>query len=557
MTVIITTHYIEEARSANVVGLMRFGRLLIEASPQYLLQRYQMNTLEDVFLKLCQLDALNQSFKLKRPTTGQSLKVSAKRLYNSLMVPSTRRGNRSSDDTTADACSSVVTHTPLKTAAKPAADENANMVGTPETPVSLIGQSFTPRHDTPKSSGSSQLVLPPQQLPWVSRTACKTSALFNKNLIRLRRNLPVLLFQFLLPSIEVIIFCICIGRDPLNIPVAINKEEVNMGTGNFSTWFLSKLDNRTILQVAHPSMESALESVKNGQAWGAMSFGANFSDALQMRVMLAGGADNITIESSNVQVSLDMTNQIIGYQLQRSILYAWRDFSADVSSSMGQNPDAFEFPIQFATPVYGGHTPSFTEFMAPGVLLSISFLAAVALTALAFVMERKEGLLERSLVAGVTSLEFLLSHVLTQLLVLAVQICLLLIFTFCVFHISSEGPFIWVILLTALQGVCGMSYGLMISALCKEENSATMLALGSFYPNLLLSGTVWPVQAMPSYMKSFSYFLPQTIPIESMRYILSRGWDPTYPEVANGFLVTIAWTSFFLVSAVVIFQWKK
>ena len=39
--------------------------------------------------------------------------------------------------------------------------------------------------------------------------------------------------------------------------------------------------------------------------------------------------------------------------------------------------------------------------MAPGVVLSIAFLAAVALTALAFVMERKEGLLERSLVAGI------------------------------------------------------------------------------------------------------------------------------------------------------------
>lgn len=213
--------------------------------------------------------------------------------------------------------------------------------------------------------------------------------------------------------------------------------------------------------------------------------------------------------------------------------------------------------MQFETPVYGGQSPSFTEFMAPGVLLSISFLAAVALTALAFVMERKEGLLERSLVAGVTSYEFLLSHVLTQLCVLAVQIILLLIFTFLVFEIPSEGPFIWVILLTLLQGSCGMAFGLMISALCKEENSATMLALGSFYPNLLLSGTVWPVQAMPDAMRYISYILPQTIPIESMRYILSRGWDTSYPEVAIGFGITIAWTTFFLVAAVIIFQMKK
>ena len=159
-----------------------------------------------------------------------------------------------------------------------------------------------------------------------------------------------------------------------------------------------------------------------------------------------------------------------------------------MSIKLYQNPAAFDFPVKFEAPIYGDKQPSFTEFMAPGVLLSIAFLAAVALTALAFVMERKEGLLERSLVAGVTSYEFLFSHVLTQIIVLVVQIALLLMFTFLVFRVPVSGPFIWVILLTLLQGSCGMAYGLMISAICREENSATMLALGSFYPNLLLSG---------------------------------------------------------------------
>ena len=195
--------------------------------------------------------------------------------------------------------------------------------------------------------------------------------------------------------------------------------------------------------------------------------------------------------------------------------------------------------------------------MAPGVILSINFLAAVALTALSFVMERKEGLLERSLVAGVTSFQFLISHILTQFLVLLVQVTFLMFFTFLIFGIQNRGSFLWVVLLTILQGCCGMAYGLMISSFCKEENSATMLALGSFYPNLLLSGTVWPTQAMPKYMRYFSYLLPQTIPIESMRRILSRGWDITHFEVAAGFGVTISWYFFFLIIAAIIFKLKK
>src|SRR5690242_6347861 len=57
LTVIITTHYIEEARAANIVGLMRFGRILLEESPDFLLKTYNYPTLEEVFLKVCELDS--------------------------------------------------------------------------------------------------------------------------------------------------------------------------------------------------------------------------------------------------------------------------------------------------------------------------------------------------------------------------------------------------------------------------------------------------------------------------------------------------------------------
>lgn len=57
LTVIITTHYIEEARTAETVGLMRFGRLLVQSNPEDLLAHHGLPTLEAVFLKLCQLDS--------------------------------------------------------------------------------------------------------------------------------------------------------------------------------------------------------------------------------------------------------------------------------------------------------------------------------------------------------------------------------------------------------------------------------------------------------------------------------------------------------------------
>ena len=54
VTIIITTHYVEEARDANMVGIMRDGRLLAQESPRVLMDRHQAQTLEKVFLCLCQ-----------------------------------------------------------------------------------------------------------------------------------------------------------------------------------------------------------------------------------------------------------------------------------------------------------------------------------------------------------------------------------------------------------------------------------------------------------------------------------------------------------------------
>ena len=58
--------------------------------------------------------------------------------------------------------------------------------------------------------------------------------------------------------------------------------------------------------------------------------------------------------------------------------------------------------MAFETPVYGSNEPTFTEFMAPGVILSITYFMAVGLTALSFIIERKVGKAEAAVCYDVT-----------------------------------------------------------------------------------------------------------------------------------------------------------
>lgn len=141
----------------------------------------------------------------------------------------------------------------------------------------------------------------------------------------------------------------------------------------------------------------------------------------------------------------------------------------------------------------------------------------MALTSSALIIERMEGLLDRSWVAGVSPGEILFSHVVTQFVVMSGQTALVLIFMILVFGVECKGDIGWVIVLTILQGLCGMCFGeslenrnrmqassstplsnilfflfagFVISAICELERNAIQLALGSFYPTLLLSGKI-------------------------------------------------------------------
>lgn len=90
----------------------------------------------------------------------------------------------------------------------------------------------------------------------------------------------VLLFQFALPAIQVILFCICIGADPFNIPVAIVNEE---DPPILSKLFLGKLDPYLVHQTNFTNFTEAIEAVKRGEMWGVLHIKDRFSLNLQRR----------------------------------------------------------------------------------------------------------------------------------------------------------------------------------------------------------------------------------------------------------------------------------
>lgn len=535
-TVIITTHYIEEARQAHCIGLMRSGRLLAEESPQALLTMYSCISLEDVFLKL--------SRKQGQANQAVELNVSGGALGLSKLS---------------------------KREEAPYAAEDAQVVGLnfhQSKEVLIVDHAAGSNGDIPgKMTGSVTPECEDCSGCFNITSRGKIKALIQKNFLRMWRNIGVMLFIFVLPVMQVILFCLAIGRDPSGLKLAIVNADVNVLDGycpynsscsmkNLSCRYLEHLDNHTVKEY-YADLSSALEAVRQGEAWGALYFNENYTDSLVARLALADTADNETITSSEVQVWLDMSNQQIGLMLNRDIQFSYRDFAKDLLETCHYNPKLGDIPIDFMDPIYGNKNPSFTDFVAPGVILTIVFFLAVALTSSALIVERMEGLLDRSWVAGVAPGEILFSHVVTQFVVMCGQTALVLLFMISVFGVKNNGNIVFVIMLTLLQGLCGMCFGFVISAACELERNAIQLALGSFYPTLLLSGVIWPIEGMPWILRYVSLCLPLTLATNSLRSILTRGWPITDPEVYMGFVSTLAWIMVFLVVTLTILKFKR
>ncbi|KAJ9590920.1 hypothetical protein L9F63_016018, partial [Diploptera punctata] len=509
------------------IGLMRSGRLLAEESPQVLLATYGCNSLEEVFLKLSRKQA-------------SETELDAANLANNRDEASLHWSHK--EDTVN-------------------VSEESGVIGLNfhQSKEVLISDS---------TNGLNQMNggRPAKEMKSV-KSACidcmhittpgKMRALLQKNFLRMWRNVGVMLFIFALPVMQVILFCLAIGRDPTDLRIAVVNHELNstdvpcpIKKGCHLTFlscrYLSHLPAGTLEQ--GNCTEEAINSVKDGNAWGVLYFTENFTDALVARMSLGKDSDEETLDQSEVRVWLDMSNQQIGLMVQRDLQKSYRNFIQDLLISCNENPKVADIPIQFKTPIYGSTDPSFTDFVAPGVILTIVFFLAVALTSSALIIERMEGLLDRSWVAGVTPSEILFSHVITQFVVMCGQTALVLIFMIIVFGVECKGDLFSAVILTILQGLCGMCFGFVISAICELERNAIQLALGS---------VIWPIEGMPCVLRYISLGLPLTMATSALRSILSRGWSIVEPDVYYGYISTLIWIFLFLTISLVVLRFKK
>ncbi|GLV42002.1 uncharacterized protein CBL_05040 [Carabus blaptoides fortunei] len=442
MCVIITTHYIEECRYAHRIGLMRQGKLMAEESPQALISRFRTDTLEEVFLNLSIRQA--ESTMGDDPELGHVLPVETGSVQS--------------------------------------------LPGDSINDVSVLGTGGSTDMLTKPTKGEKRRKVSP-----FSINPKRLGALFYKNWYQYFTNVSGVAFMILFPLIHISVFFLAVGGDPIDLPVAFVNDENGTCAGfkmensltflnetdcefrQMSCRYIQEVEDPMIRKVFYNNLGTAMDAVRSGKVYGVVYFGNNFSEATIERVQEGRFVSDLALDMSEIKVWLDMSNRQIGPPIQGKLLKKYIEFTKSMLRDCKRNPKMSEIPLNFHDAIYGSVDDSYTVFMVPGLLITVIYFLATMMTSTVIISDRLEGVWDRTLVAGATAAEVLTAHVVIQFVMIVIQSLEAMFVTFVIFRIDAQGTFFNVMGMILSQGVSGMCFG-------------------SFYPMLMISGVVWPVE---------------------------------------------------------------
>lgn len=325
----------------------------------------------------------------------------------------------------------------------------------------------------------------------------RLKAVIWKSYIRVKRNPFVLIMFHMIPIVTITLFTLTFLRSPHSMPIAIYPGDTH--GGNLSRGFIGKisvgkfsgtiltfnfdfilradiLDNFFLSKKIMDNEADALEMVKKGRAYYAMIFSDNFTESFTSRYIdvYRTAVDDIDIDSSKIKLYPDNSNFIFAVYMQRAILNYFEVFMRQFSINLGYNPITFNIPVDIKEVVYGKMETDLGHYLVSALIVVSLYALPMVIGSLLIVMDRKDGYQERAFVAGVKPLEILSGHMLTCFLAVVSQVFVTIMLAFVIFDLENKGSLLEIFILIFLQGIQGLSIGLVISMVCVDEIFASV-----------------------------------------------------------------------------------
>ncbi|MGZ3419504.1 MAG: ABC transporter permease [Polyangiales bacterium] len=335
-----------------------------------------------------------------------------------------------------------------------------------------------------------------------------------KELVQLRRDRLTLAMMVVLPLMQLLLFGFAINTDVRHIPMVVYDQDQSASSRDLAqslqaTGFYDLVGATT----GYDEIERAL---RTGTARVALVVPPRYaSDLVRGRPVKV----QLVVDGSDPQIVASATNtaaSLVGARSASLMLsrVGPRAHNADplLVSPIELEPNTWYNP-DLRTAVY----------VVPGLVGVLLTMTMVMLTSMALARERERGTLEQLIVSPVRKIELIVGKIMPYIAIGYVQMTLILAAGRIVFGVPVVGSLALLYLLAFAFIAANLAIGLFFSTVAKTQQQAMQMSFFFLLPNILLSGFMFPFEAMPRPAQILAQALPLTHFMRIVRGIVLKG----------------------------------
>ncbi|MGQ9824115.1 MAG: ABC transporter permease [Desulfotomaculales bacterium] len=361
-------------------------------------------------------------------------------------------------------------------------------------------------------------------------------AIMHKEFLQMFRDRLTIGMVFALPLVQLLLFGYAIQTEVRHIPTAVFDQSMSSASRDLLDAFRAS-GYFEITRVAG-SYREATEMIDSGKVKVGIIFPPDFSVSLKRG---EPAAVQVLVDASDSMVanSAITTANSIGLLKSQKVIFQKTGITQppyDIRVRPWYNPDGIT-----------------AYYMVPAILGIIVTMTMVMMTAIAIVREKERGTLEQLIVTPVRPFELMVGKIVPNILLGYAQITVALLVGSLVFHVPIRGSLLELYLLTLFFITACLGLGILISTVAQTQMQAFQMSFFVMLPSIMLSGFLFPREAMPVIIQYIGNLLPLTYYLVIIRGIVLKGIGFAYlvPQVASLLVFSV------LLLAVSIARFKK
>lgn len=164
------------------------------------------------------------------------------------------------------------------------------------------------------------------------------------------------------------------------------------------------------------------------------------------------------------------------------------------------------------------------NFLIPGSLALIMTLIGTLLTSLVIAREWERGTMEALLSTPVRKWEILAGKFIPYFILAMLSMTLCVAYSIFFYDLPLRGSFLALVIVSAAFLISALGTGLLISTVTRNQFLASQVAMVvGFLPAFVLSGFIFEISSMPSYVRILTYIIPARYFVSSLLTIFLVG----------------------------------